>query len=145
MPTLQIFNSFRLKLAKGIINLDTAANGGDTFKVFLSATTPNLSTHDEKGDITEIANGNGYTTGGQSLTITSLSESAGVVSWVITSDLTWTASGGTMASFRYAYIYDDTISGDPLVGVIDHGSTVSLSSGTPYILRTGGVTLLTVD
>lgn len=51
----------------------------------------------------EIANGNGYTTGGASLT--------GVVSTVTggdklsSGDATWTATGGNIPAFRYAVLY----------------------------------------
>jgi hypothetical protein len=43
----------------------------------------------------------------------------------------FTASGGSIASFRYAVLYNDspTSPADPLIGYWDYGSTVSLSDG----------------
>ena len=42
-----------------------------------------------------------------------------------------TASGGTLATFRYIYLFDDngTTPTDPLIGSWDHGSAISLATG----------------
>jgi hypothetical protein len=52
----------------------------------------------------EIANGNGYTTGGLALTSVALSMTAGVVKFTSAAAV-WTASGGSIPAWRYAYIY----------------------------------------
>jgi hypothetical protein len=46
-------------------------------------------------------------------------------------DFTITASGGALASWRYLYVYNDTPTApaDPLIGVWDHGSAISLADG----------------
>ncbi len=42
-------------------------------------------------------------------------------------DFVITASGGAIADFRYIYVFNDSATGDPLIMVYDHGSTVSLA------------------
>lgn len=46
-------------------------------------------------------------------------------------DFTISASGGALADWRYMYIYNDTPTSpaDPLILLIDNGSTISLASG----------------
>jgi hypothetical protein len=128
MATVQLYNQFWLKVCQKKICLDTKANGGDTFMIALSNTAPNLA-HDELADITEIANGHGYTTGGAEMVIASLSQTGGVVTATVTADAEWT-SDGSMATFRYGVVYDTTVAGDPLCWVYDHGSAVTLSTAS---------------
>jgi hypothetical protein len=52
----------------------------------------------------EIAAGNGYTAGGAALSGVTLTQSAGVVTFTA-SAVVWTASGGYIPAWRYAYIY----------------------------------------
>ena len=42
-------------------------------------------------------------------------------------DFTITASGGAIAGWRYLYVFDDTLTDDPLVAVWDFGSTITLA------------------
>ena len=42
-------------------------------------------------------------------------------------DFTITASGGAIAGWRYLYVFDDTLTDDPLVAVRDFGSTITLA------------------
>jgi len=81
-----------------------------------SATTPTVDT-DTKGQMTEIANGNGYTTGGISLTKNATDydvyteDDANDRGLVQIKDLVWTASGGPIPSSgngaRWAIHTDD--------------------------------------
>lgn len=61
-------------------------------------------------------------------------------------DVTITASGGAIADFRYFYVFDDTqtVPADPLIGVWDHGSTVSLASGNSATISWNASGLFTV-
>lgn len=98
----KVYNKAKEYIGDGTIDLD-----GDTFKVMLatSSYTP-LLTHSTKTDVTnEVANGNGYTTGGVTVTAT-WSESTGTVTFD-SDDPSWTASGGSITA-RYAVLYDDT-------------------------------------
>jgi hypothetical protein len=63
-----IYNSFKQLLMTGDVRLD--GGGSQAFKCMLvtSSYVPNIDTHTSYRDVTnEVANGNGYTTGGASL------------------------------------------------------------------------------
>lgn len=105
--------------------------GSDTFKVFLSNQAP-ATGNTQKSDITEIANGNGYTTGGQTVPISTSSQTGGTYTATVNTTLTWTGTGGSIAAFRYAYMYDDTNASDRLVGAWDYGSAVTVATGETF-------------
>lgn len=132
MATFTFFNSFKENVMEKVYNL-----GSDTLKVVLTNSAPNAATNTILTDITQIANGNGYTTGGSALTISSSAQSAGTYKLVV-ADLTFTASGGTMGTFRYAVYYDDTATNDELIGYVDYGSAVSLLTGEQFTLDHDG-------
>jgi hypothetical protein len=80
-----------------------------------SATAPNADTN-TKADVTEMASGNGYTTGGISLTKNSTDfdvlteDDTNDRALIQIRDLVWTASGGSMPASggaRYAVLTDD--------------------------------------
>lgn len=99
----------------------------DTIKVLLSNSAPAPSTDDTSADISEITAGNGYTAGGETLTVTAWQgDGSGGVELVI-SDKTVTASGGSIGPFRYAIIYNAT--SDRLMWYYDRGSELTLSDG----------------
>jgi len=124
--TFTLFNSAAGKIGDGTIDLDS-----HTFKVVLTNSAP-IATNTVLTDITQIANGNGYTTGGATLGTLAFTEpSAGTWRWD-TADFSFTAAGGTMGTFRYLVIYDDTAASDNLLGYYDHGATVSLPDGSSY-------------
>lgn len=107
--------------------------GTDTIKVLLttSSYTPNQDTHDFLDDITnEVANGSGYTTGGETLGTKALTyDTASNTVRLDAADTVWTFSGSK--TMRYAVVYKDTGSSatSPLMGYIDFGSDQT-SSGT---------------
>jgi len=122
-----IYNSFKRDIMNGSIDLDT-----DTIKVALVTSTysPNIDTHDRFDDITnQVANGNGYTTGGATLagvTVTvDNTDDEGVFD---ANDVTWSSSTITA---RGAVIYKDTgtASTSPLICYVDFGSDFSSASG----------------
>lgn len=84
---------------------------GATVKMMLvtSSYTPNAATdgHSVLADITnEIANGNGYTTGGAALANKAVT--AVTNGWKYASDnIAWTASGSGIPAWRYAIMYVD--------------------------------------
>lgn len=104
----------------------------DTLKVMLSNTTPNASTHSVRADSSEIAGGNGYTSGGND-TQNDATDSAGTIT-VVCTDTTFTATGTGIATFRYVIIYNDTPTSpaDPLMGWWDYGSTVDLAASETF-------------
>lgn len=107
-----------------------------TFKALLTNSAPNV-TMAVKADVTEIAAGNGYAAGGPTIPM-ALSTSGGVAK-VTATDTTITASGGPIGPFRYAVLYNDTSTGDRLVGFVDYGSSITLQSGDPLVLDFDGV------
>lgn len=150
---LNLFQTFELKVHSGLIDLtpndadtDTADGDGHQLRAMLSNSAPNYA-WDDYSDISgnEISNGNGYTTGGEKIKTSSLSQTSGTTNSVVGASITWTASGGSMATFRYIYVYDDTAAGNWLVGVWDYGSSITLVSGQPFVLNINGITLLTVE
>lgn len=135
MATVQIFNSFKEAVAEAKHNLGT-----DTLKFVLANTAPSLS-NTQLSDITEIANGNGYTTGGTAVTVSSSSQSGGTYSLVLAACV-FTASGGTIGPFRYIVLYDDTSTNNELIGYLDYGSSYTLPSGQSFTINAG--TFLTI-
>lgn len=103
--------------------------GSDTLKVVLTNSAP-VNTYDQLADITQIANGNGYTTGGTTATISSSSQTSGTYKLVL-ADVVFTASG-SMGPFRYVVLYNDTAAGDELIGWWDYGSAITLASGETF-------------
>lgn len=104
----------------------------DTFKVFLSNEAPTVATDSVKADIVEIANGNGYTTGGQTVPIVTSSQTGGTYTAVVNTTLTWTGTGAGFGPLRYAYMYDDTNATDRLVGVWDYGSSFTVAASETF-------------
>lgn len=127
MATYNKFQDYVEQLAEGIHDWDA-----HTFKVMLTNTAP-VATNSVKADLTEISAGNGYTAGGTATTITT-SESSGTMT-VQGTQVVFTASGGTMASFRYAVLYNDTAASDNLVSWWDYGSTVSLADTETFTVK----------
>ena len=130
MATFNKFDSFVEALAEGKHNLET-----DTLKVVLTNSAP-AAANTQLSDITQIANGNGYTTGGATATQTSSAQSSGTYK-LVCSDVVWTASG-SLGPFRYAVLYDDTSTGDLLIGYWDYGSGLTLASSDTFTVDFDG-------
>ena len=71
-----------------------------------SSYTPNNATNEVWADVSanEIANGNGYTTGGGTLTGVALSQTSGTVKFT-SNAFVWTASGGSIPAWRRGVVY----------------------------------------
>lgn len=139
MATFNKFNSFVEAMAEKKHDL-----GADVLKVALTNTAPN-ATDTQLSNITQISAGNGYTTGGSTSTQSSSAQSSGTYKLVL-GDVVFTASGGAMAQFRYAVLYNDTATNDELIGYWDYGSAVDLASGETFTFDadpTNGVIQLT--
>ena len=124
MASFNKFNSFVEAMAEKVHNL-----GSDTLKVVLSNSAPSAA-NTVLSDITQISNGNGYTTGGTQATQSSSAQSSGTYKLVL-NDVVFTASG-SMGPFRYAVLYNDTAAGDELIGWWDYGSSITLASGETF-------------
>jgi hypothetical protein len=130
-----LYNSFKKKLLEGVFNL---ASGGHTLKVTLhSGYTPDLDAHDEWADVasTEYGSGAGYTAGGLALTGQSVALDALNDRAVFDADDAGWSSLGPLspATPSHAILWDDTVSGDPLIGYIELG--VTATNGGNYTLQ----------
>lgn len=124
MATYVKFQPFVEALAEKIHNL-----GSDTLKIALTNGAPNVA-WDQLADVTQIANGNGYTTGGTQATIASSAQSAGTYKLVL-NDVVFTATGA-VGPFQWAVLYNDTAAGDELIAYWDYGSPVTLANGDTF-------------
>ncbi len=142
MAAFSKFNGFVHGLALGAMNLNT-----DTIKVMLTNTAP-VATNTQYSDISsnELASGNGYTTGGATVSGTGSSNSSGTET-MTASATTFTSSTGSMGPFRYAVYYDSTPSTKYLIGWFDYGSSITLNgaAGETFVLTPSGGDLLTIQ
>lgn len=118
------FDSFVEAIAEKVHNL-----GADTLKVALTNSAP-VSSNTILANITQISNGNGYSTGGSQATITTSAQTSGTYKLVI-ADVVFTASGA-VGPFRYAVLYNDTATSDELIGWWDYGSALTLANGDTF-------------
>lgn len=129
------FNKFNLTVEDW---LKAATNYSlDTFKALLTNTAP-VATNHVYSDIsaTEVANGNGYTTGGATITM-GLSNSSGTETVTASAaSPTWTATGA-VGPFRYVAVYDSSASTKTLQAWFDYGSSISLASGDTFTIVFG--------
>lgn len=139
--TVAYFDKFIENVGKNNIDLDT-----HTFKIMLV----NNYTYDPTDEnlvhigSVEIANGNGYTTGGQSLTGVTFAFGAGVTKWDA-DDVSWSASGGTIGVTDGAILYDDSATDDKLVCYIDFGQDESAGDGTDFKITFNASGILTIS
>jgi hypothetical protein len=111
-----------IKFQPAIENLFENINSGADSWVVKLATVVNSAA----GTITEVVNGNGYTTGGNSATVTNSSQIAGTYTLVLASPSVWTATGAGF-TFQYAVLTDSTTGTN--VGYWDYGSSQAVAAG----------------
>lgn len=136
MAAFNKFNDFVEQIGLGVHNLNT-----DLCKVALTNTAP-VATNTIFANITEISAGNGYTAGGEDAQNT-WSENPAGTGEMVTVDVVWTASGGSIGPFRYVVFYNDTPTSpvDPLIGWWDHGSAVTLADTETFTVDFGATTI----
>lgn len=128
MASYNKFNSFVEALAEKVHNL-----GSDQLVVALTAAAnPPVASNTQLSDLTQIS----YTNlSSRNITTSSSSQSSGTYSLVLT-DLVLTASG-SVATFRYVVIYNDTATNDELICWYDYGSDVTLAAGETFTIDFG--------
>lgn len=127
-----VANKARFEIANARVDF-----ASDTFKIILMATgfTFDPDTHHGYADVSasELASGNGYSTGGNTLSGVSVTEDdTNDYTEITWSNTTWTASGGDIGPTPGAIIYDDTATSpqaDTLIGYIDFGSEQTQANG----------------
>ena len=127
MATYNKFNSFTEALAEKVHNLQS-----DVLTVALTAAAnAPVATNTVLANLTQIS----YTNlSSRVLTQGTSSQTSGTYKLTI-NDLTLTASGGSVATFRYVVIYNDTATNDELIAWFDYGASgVTLASGESLTL-----------
>lgn len=140
MASYNKYNIFVSDLTGKVHDLfGTAGSTADVCKVMYSNTAPNAATHAVRADVTEIAAGNGYTSGGASAANVGTT-TTGTYTMVCT-DIVTTASGA-VATFRYVILYNDTPTSpaDPLISWWDYGSGLPLQNGETFTVDFGAST-----
>ena len=117
MPTAT-YNKFQPAIENLFENINS---GSDSWYIKLATAVSAAA-----GTITEVANGNGYTTGGNAATVTSATQTGGTYKLVLASPTTWTATGAGF-SFQYAVLVDTTTSTN--VAYWDYGSSQTVAAG----------------
>lgn len=134
MASYTKIQSFVENLAEKVHNL-----GADTLKIALTNSAP-VNTNTVLANITQISNGNGYTTGGTAINVTASSQTTGTYK-LVGDDVVFTASG-SMGPFRYIVLYNDTATNKELIGFADYGSAVTLATGETFTVdldQSGGI------
>lgn len=124
------FQPFAAAVFNGVHNFAT-----DTLKIALTNIEP-VNTYANLSQITQIAAGGGYSAGGFAVTTTSSTQASGVYRLTL-GDYTLTASG-TIAEWRYAVLYNDTVAGDPLICWYTFAVPFNLTSGNTFLFGIDG-------
>lgn len=128
MATLTKYQDFVEKLCTKQHDLNA-----DQFNAWLSNSAPTNTDTAYPGTATEIASGNGYTTGGQDIQNT-FSESGGTGTMAAV-DVVWTCITAAMATFRYIGLYNVTHASDYVgPGFYDYTSSITLQVGETFTL-----------
>jgi len=104
--------------------------GSDTIKVAMitNSSTPNFETHDHWSDLSSNeVSGSGYSAGGATLGSITLANASGTLKFDA-ADTSW--STATISSARAAVVYDDTLTNDPLICLVNFGADYASSAGT---------------
>lgn len=125
MATLTKFYCFVENLAEKVHNL-----GSDQLKIALTNSAP-VATNTVLADITEISYTNLST---RNITTISSAQTSGTYKLDLT-DLVLTASGGSVATFRYVVLYNSTTASGNLIGWSDYGSAVTLLDGETFTIN----------
>lgn len=120
---------------------------GDTYKVLLATAATFSAANTTLAGITytEVANGNGYTTGGATLSNVAVTTVTTNDAKFDADDVTWTASGGAITA-SYAILYNSTDANSPPVAFIDFGGSESAGDSTDFkiIWNASGIFTFTV-
>lgn len=127
--------SFKVELLQAVHNFGPTSP--NTFKVALYTGSANIgpttTTYTTSG---EVPNGNGYTTGGNTLVISTSPTSGNNTSSVPTAYISFSNTSWTNATFtaRGALIYNYSVAGYPSVAVLDFGADKTVTNDTFQII-----------
>lgn len=134
MVTYNKFNIFVEDLCNATHDLFDSSNA-DLLKIMLVNSPAPVATDDLKGDLTEIAAGNGYTAGGED--VQNSGARATTTFTLQGTKVVWTAASGTIGPFQYVVLYNDTPATplDPLIAWWDYGSGLTLNDGETFSVK----------
>lgn len=119
--------SFKVNLLQGAQNFNTGTTKTYKIALYTSSATLGAGTTDYSSTTGgEVANGGGYTTGGQTLTVSQIPTDggSGTTAFIDFADVTWSTATITA---RGALIYNST--DDTAVAVLDFGSDKTSTAG----------------
>lgn len=131
MATYTKFRDFVEDIAHGVHNLSS-----DQIAVALSNSDPTVSA----GVLSSVSQVSYTNCSSRNVITSSSSQTTGTYSLVLT-DLTLSASGGTVGAFQYVVLYNDTATNDELIGYYDYGSSITLQDGETFKLDFGATTI----
>lgn len=133
VATFNKFDKFTNYLVGNVAG-QVIAFGTDTFKVMLTNTLP-VRTNIKYSDVsaTELANGNGYLTGGSASAMTAANVTG--TETITGADVTFTGATAPMGPFQYAIFYDVTPTDKPLICWFDYGSAQTLQIGETFVVE----------
>lgn len=139
--TISLYNHTAARFASG-------ANAvGDTYKLKLLTAATFSAAHTTLAGAggTEVANGNGYTTGGATLANVAVTTVTTNDAKFDANDVSWTASGSALTA-SYGILYNDTDADDPPVAFIDFDGSKSAPASTDFkvIWDASGIFIFTV-
>lgn len=132
-----------------VVNLANAMDlDSDTLKVALTNTDPTSGTNvagDGNGVLANISEISYTNLSTRTLANVTSSQTSGTYK-LSADDLTLTASGGSVAAFRYIVIYNDTPTSpaDPVIGYYDYGTSLTLNDGDTFTIDIGSNGILTL-
>jgi hypothetical protein len=139
--TVSLYNHTAKRFAEG------SNASGDTYKVMLCTAATFTAADTTLAGITktEVANANGYTTGGATLANVAVTTVTTNDAKFDADDASWTASGGSITA-SYAILYNDTDANDPPVAFIDFGGSESAGDTTDFriVWNASGIFTFTV-
>lgn len=127
MATFTKFNALPKAMAEKV-----HAFNSDTIKVALTNSAP-AATNAVLADITQISSGNGYSSGGSTLSLVSSSQTGGTYKLVL-ANTTFTATGA-WPSFRYAVVYNSTAANGDLICYFDYGSSITMANNESFTVN----------
>lgn len=140
--TIQRYNQFFSLVLKGDVSLTQ-----DDIKVMLVNAYTFDPTQTDLSEVvgSEIAEDNGYLSGGVSLTNLSVSYEAttNTTKWD-SNDASWAASGGQIGPTTGAIVYSDTSQNDKLLCYMDFGGVEVAADGANFRLSINELGLLTI-
>jgi hypothetical protein len=116
--------SFKVQLLSGAQNFNTGTTKVYKIALYTSAATLGASTTTYSGTSNEVASGGGYTTGGNTLSVSQVPTSSSTTAFIDFADTTWSTATITA---RGALIYNST--DDTAVAVLDFGSDKTSTAG----------------